>query len=150
LCYKDVTPGYADLLDNPDGFSAPGPGGGFTWDGRADTLAEQVKIPRFSPIEMANEDEATVVKKVFGYAYVPLFEKVFTGDAERDPEAALMAIANALQAFQVEDPSFHPYTSKFDRYARNKIGGTMTPAELRGMKVFGDPAQGNCGSCHYS
>src|ERR1700753_457498 len=28
LRYKEFTPGYADLLDNPDGFSQPGPGGG--------------------------------------------------------------------------------------------------------------------------
>ena len=30
---------YSNLAQNPDGVSAPGPGGGFTWDGRADTLA---------------------------------------------------------------------------------------------------------------
>ena len=41
LRYQEYTPAYADLLDNPDGISAPGPGGGYTWDGRADTLAQQ-------------------------------------------------------------------------------------------------------------
>jgi cytochrome c peroxidase len=33
--YKEFTPGYMDLLDNPDGVSQPAPGGGFAWDGRA-------------------------------------------------------------------------------------------------------------------
>ena len=46
-------------------------------------------------------------------------------------------------------PSFHPYSSKFDLYAGNKIGGTLTPAEARGLKVFSDPKTGNCASCHY-
>ena len=35
LRYQEYTPPYADLLDNPDGISAPGPGGGLTQDGRA-------------------------------------------------------------------------------------------------------------------
>src|SRR5262249_20701431 len=52
--YKEYTPAYADLLDNPDGFSIPAPGGGFAWDGRADSLAEQAKMPLTSPFEMAN------------------------------------------------------------------------------------------------
>src|SRR5215467_11989476 len=49
LRYKEFTPGYADLLDNPDGFSTPAPGGGLTWDGRADSLAEQARTPLLSP-----------------------------------------------------------------------------------------------------
>src|SRR5262245_58978455 len=43
LRYQEYTPPYADLLDNPDGISAPGPGGGLTLDGRAPTLAEQAR-----------------------------------------------------------------------------------------------------------
>src|SRR4051794_17346701 len=35
LCYKEFTPPYDDVLENPDGISPPGPGGGFTQDGRA-------------------------------------------------------------------------------------------------------------------
>ncbi|HSY22412.1 MAG TPA: cytochrome-c peroxidase, partial [Polyangiaceae bacterium] len=46
--YKEYTPGYADLLDNPDGISVPAPGGGFAWDGRASSLAEQAKAPLMS------------------------------------------------------------------------------------------------------
>ena len=39
LRYQEYTPPYADLLDNPDGISPTGPGGGFTADGRAASLA---------------------------------------------------------------------------------------------------------------
>ncbi|MES1175009.1 MAG: cytochrome c peroxidase [Myxococcales bacterium] len=149
LRYKEYTPPYADLLDNPDGISAPGPGGGLTWDGRAATLAEQARIPLLSPVEMANDGPAQVIAKVLASSAAVLFHQVFQGDATRDPEAALSAVGAALQAFQLEDPSFHPYTSKFDRYAGNKIGGELTPAEVRGLKLFSDANKGNCASCHY-
>jgi cytochrome c peroxidase len=47
--------------------------------------------------------------------------------------------SEALQAFQIEDPSFHPYDSKYDLYAGNKIGGDLTPQEQRGFAVYNDP-----------
>lgn len=149
LRYQEYTPPYADLLDNPDGISAPGPGGGFTWDGRAGTLAEQAAIPLLDPHEMANASGAAVVAKVKAAAYAPLFLQAYGANAFNDPAAAFKNIAAALQAFQLEDISFHPFSSKFDLYAGNKIGGNLTPAETRGLKLFSDPNKGNCASCHY-
>ncbi len=149
LRYKEFTPPFADLLDNPDGISAPGPGGGFTWDGRAATLAEQARVPLLSNVEMANPDALAVVAKVLSSASAALFRRVFNGDPKREPDAALTAIGNALQAFQLEDPSFHPYSSKYDLYVGNKLGGELTPAEVRGMKLYSDPNKGNCTSCHF-
>src|SRR5262249_25007297 len=35
-------------------------------------------------------------------------------------------------------------------YAGNKIGGTLTRAEMRGFKTFVDTRTGNCASCHFS
>ncbi|QRX85091.1 cytochrome-c peroxidase [Glaciimonas sp. PAMC28666] len=149
LRYKEYTPAYADLLDNPDGISVPGPGGGFTWDGRANSLADQAKIPLLDPHEMANTSPANVVAKIQVSTYAPLFQQAFGGTVFADPAAAFNAAVAALQAFQLEDVSFHPYNSKFDLYAGNKIGGTLTAAETRGLKLFSDPATGNCASCHY-
>ena len=146
LRYKDITPPYADLLDNPDGISVPGPGGGFTWDGRAETLAAQARIPLLDPIEMANASSADVVKKLQAADYAPLIVQAFGAKVFDDSDAAF---ASALQAYQLEDQSFHPYSSKFDLFAGNKIGGTLTPAETRGLAVFANPATGNCASCHY-
>ncbi|HVV48815.1 MAG TPA: cytochrome c peroxidase [Polyangia bacterium] len=148
LRYKEATPAYADLLDNPDGVSAPGPGGGFAWDGRADTLAQQARLPLLSPIEMANASPAEVARKIQAAPYAADFARAFGDDTTADTvfENAL----RALEAFQKEDPSFHPYTSKFDLHAGNKIGGTWTAAEARGVRVFVSPQLGNCGSCHYS
>jgi|SRR5215831_9441775 len=149
LRYKEYTPPYADLLDNPDGISQPGPGGGFTWDGRANTLAEQAEAPLLSPVEMANAGPADVVAKLAVAPYADLFRRAFPAAAFSDPGAAWKAALRALEAFQREDPSFHPYTSKFDLRADNKIGGTFTAAEMRGFKRFIDPKTANCASCHY-
>ncbi|HKE94690.1 MAG TPA: cytochrome-c peroxidase, partial [Povalibacter sp.] len=41
LTYKDLMPVYQDQAPNPDNVTTDAPGGGFTWDGRANTLAEQ-------------------------------------------------------------------------------------------------------------
>jgi len=148
LRYKEYTPPYADLLDNPDGISAPGPGGGFAWDGRAATLAEQARLPLLSPLEMANDGPEDVARKVRAAPYAADFQRAF-GDVSTD-SVVFEDVLAALQAFQLEDPSFHPYDSKFDLHADNKIGGTFTPAEARGFRVFVDPATGNCASCHYT
>jgi cytochrome c peroxidase len=150
LRYKQVMPAYADLADNPDGISAPGPGGGFTQDGRAATLAEQAKIPLLAANEMANKDGASVVAKIRASSYAELFKQAFGQDIFADPKAAFDLAVGALQAFQTEDYSFHPFSSKYDLYASNKIGGTLTAAEKRGAQVFSDPDKGNCFACHYS
>jgi cytochrome c peroxidase len=149
LRYTQYTPPYADLLDNPDGISVPGPGGGFTWDGRAQSLAEQARIPLLASNEMANASVADVAAKLRRVPYAELFRQAF-GSSSLDADAGAFELAaRALQAFQLEDPSFHPYSSKFDLYAANKIGGALTPAETRGLKLFSDPNGANCASCHY-
>jgi len=149
LRYKEFTPAYADLLDNPDGISVPGPGGGFTWDGRANTLAEQAGVPLLSAFEMANASSADVVAKLRASAYAKLFRQAFGDEIFSNTATAFNDASAALQAYQLEDASFHPYSSKFDLYAGNKIGGGLTPAEARGMAVFSNPKIGNCSSCHY-
>ncbi|HEX3695490.1 MAG TPA: cytochrome c peroxidase [Polyangia bacterium] len=149
LRYKEYTPPYADLFDNPDGISAPGPGGGFAWDGRASTLAQQARLPLLSPVEMANASAAAVVGKVQAAPYADAFAGAFPELRFTDTDAAFAKVLAALEAFQREDVSFHPYTSKFDRHADNKIGGTFTAAEARGFRVFIDEKTGNCAACHY-
>ena len=84
LRYKDATPPYADLLDNPDGISAPGPGGGFTWDGRAATLADQAQIPLLAANEMANAGPADVVARLQAAPYADLFRQAFGNNAFSD------------------------------------------------------------------
>jgi len=150
LRYQEYTPPYADLLDNPDGISTPGPGGGLTQDGRAPTLADQAQIPLLAAKEMANRNAAEVVNKIRSSAYAVKFQKAFGDAVFKNTNAAFKKALAALQAFQLEDSSFHPYSSKYDLYASNKIGGTLTLAERRGFAVFSDPRKGNCFACHYN
>lgn len=150
LRYKQVTPAYSDLLENPDGVSNPGPGGGFTQDGHADTLADQASIPLLAPNEMANASPADIVRKIRLSPYADLFKQAFGNDVFENAPAAFRHATEALQAFQLEDYSFHPFSSKYDLFASNKIGGTLSEAERRGMRVFVDPQKGNCAACHYT
>jgi cytochrome c peroxidase len=98
---------------------------------------------------MANASVDDVAAKLRNAAYATLFRQAFGDGALDDSQAAFTFATQALQAYQLEDVSFHPYSSKFDLYAGNKIGGTLTAAEQRGMKVFTDPNTGNCASCHF-
>ena len=150
LRYKEYTPPYNDMLDNPDGISAPGPGGGLTQDGRAPTLAEQARIPLLAANEMANRDPADVVKKIKASVSADVFQRTFGASIFNDTGLAFARALAALQAYQLEDPIFHPYSSKYDRYASNKIDGTFTPAEQRGLVIYSDPQKGNCFACHYN
>ena len=150
LRYKEATPPYADLLDNPDGISTPGPGGGLTQDGRSATLAEQARIPLLNPLEMANRGPAEVAARIRRSSYADAFRALFGARVFDDSAIAFDDATRALQAFQLEDPSFHPYSSRYDLYAANKVGGTMSPAEARGFAVYNDPDRGNCFACHYN
>ncbi len=148
LRYKEFTPGYADLLDNPDGFSQPGPGGGFAWDGRADSLAEQARAPLLSPFEMANAGPAEVVSRLRASPSAAAFIRAFGAASLANVDVAFNKLSLALQSFQIEDPSFHPYNSRYDLYLYKKPGGALTAAELRGLAVFKDKETGNCNGCH--
>ena len=151
LRYKEFTPRYADLLDNPDGISLPAPGGGFAWDGRADSLGEQAQAPLTAPFEMANEGPAAVVERLRASAdSAAAFVRAFGAAALASTTVAFPKVQLALQSFQLEDPSFHPYTSKYDLYLYRKPGGALTPAEARGLKLFKDKDTGNCSGCHLS
>ncbi|MES2347170.1 MAG: cytochrome c peroxidase [Pseudomonadota bacterium] len=150
LRYQEYTPPYEDMLDNPDGISTPGPGGGHTQDGRSATLAEQARIPLLARHEMANKNAADVVRKLRASAYAEQFRQAYGRDVFSNDKTAFQHALDALQAYQLEDTSFHPYSSKYDLYSSNKIGGDLTPAEMRGFAVYSDPNKGNCFACHYN
>lgn len=150
LRYKSMTPAYADNAANPDGVTQNAPGGGFMWDGRAASLATQAALPLTNPLEMNNSSPAAIVQAVQNGSYAALFEQVYGPAVFGDTAAAFSDIGDALQQYQVEDPSFKPYSSKFDLYIDNKVGGTLTAAETRGLALFNDTTSGaGCAACHY-
>lgn len=151
LRYKSMTPPYNDIADNPDGITQNAPGGGFMWDGRATTLATQAAFPLLNPVEMNSPSQAAVVQAVQNSSYAALFKQAFGANVFSNADATFVNIGLALQAYQNEDPSFAPYSSKFDLYIGNKVGGALTPAELRGLQLFNDTDVGaGCVACHYA
>ena len=148
LRYKDATPPYADNAANPDGVTGAAAGGGFMWDGRAATLASQTMLPLLNPLEMNASSAAAVVAAVQAGSYADLFKQVYGADAFSNVDTAFANLGAAIQAYETEDRSFHPYSSKYDLALHNKIGGNLTAAELRGSQVFDGPA--NCSACHFA
>lgn len=148
LRYLDDTPLFSLHAFIPGSADAEyeGPSGGFDHDGAAASRQQQAAGPLLDPNEMANASPAEVVAAVRDGAYAREFAQVFGADVFRHPRQAFDAIGVALQAFQVEDPSFHPYTSKFDAVMSGHA--RFTPPELRGYALFNDPQQGNCAACH--
>ena len=124
------------------------PMGGFFWDGRANTLAEQAKGPFLGPAEMANNSPAEVIEKLRRAPYADQFQKVFGANIFDDPNTAFERVAYALERYQVEDPVFAPFNSKFDAVMQGKE--VFTPQELRGFVLFNRADKGNCAACHAS
>ena len=122
------------------------PAGGFTWDGRFNSLHAQAMLPFFSAQEMDNSSAEDLTKKLSQAGYAGNFRAVFGQDIFDHPQKAVESATLALEQFELQDASFHPYTSKFDQWLDGKA--TLTPQELRGKQLFDDPNGGNCASCH--
>jgi cytochrome c peroxidase len=150
LRYRESTPAYNDDAPNPDGVTTNSPGGGFMADGRAATLAAQAGMPLLNPLEMNNASKETVMKVVQSSTYAGLFKQAFGADVFDNTDTAFDALGRAIQALETEDISFHPYSSKYDLYVFNKLGGTLTPAERRGEVLFHSTGVTNCSGCHYT
>ena len=74
--------------------------GGLFWDGRANTLAEQSKGPPLNPLEMANPDTLTILKKLKSLSYATLFTEVYGDNALNDPGTAFNNMADAIETYE--------------------------------------------------
>ena len=161
LRYLSDTPRFArhTYIDVGRDREDVGPAGGLMLDGRADNLREQMLLPLLDPAEMANSGVREVAAKLARAPYAAEFQRLSSADttvrarlvinaAAYDPSAQPLidAAAAALERFELEDPSFHPYSSRFDEYLRG--AGTLAADELEGLRLFIDPAKGNCAACH--
>ncbi|HQR19718.1 MAG TPA: cytochrome c peroxidase [Burkholderiaceae bacterium] len=126
-----------------DGTSVPR--GGFFWDGRAATLADQALGPLFTPHEMNNRDAVALVAKVAASDAAPMLRRAFGADVFTDPGNALRAITASITAFE-QSPELAPFSSKFDAVLRGQA--RFTPAEERGQSLFTIAQKGNCAACH--
>ncbi|WP_415270651.1 cytochrome-c peroxidase [Burkholderia multivorans] len=128
-----------------DDAPAPSPFGGLFSDGRADTLAEQIRGPLFDPNEMNNRSPAALLRKVDATDLGADLAARFGISVRRDPEQLVRALGTAVEAYLQSD-EMAPFTSRFDAYLRTRT--PLAPAEMRGLALFRNPDKGNCMSCH--
>jgi cytochrome c peroxidase len=127
-----------------------GPTGGLTWDGRVNRGRDQARIPLLSPDEMANDNLDRVVEAVSKAPYARQLRQLF-GEAlfDRDHrDDAFEAIVTALATYEQREAEFYPYSSKFDASLAGEV--RLSEQEQRGLRLFEDPAKGNCARCHVS
>jgi cytochrome c peroxidase len=115
----------------------------FFWEGRSETLEEQVAFPITSPIEMAEEWPVLIEELEANDLYPPMFEAAY-GSTHITEERVRKAIASFMRTMLSG-------AAKFDL---ERIGMyTYTDSESRGYDLFitegGDPNYGaDCFHCH--
>ena len=124
------------------------PQGGMFWDGRANTLQQQASGPMFNPAEMANTSVPEVARKLAASQYAKQLVQMFGPNVFKSPALVVDEAMFAVGRYQVEDPSFHPYDSKYDAWLEGKA--RLSAAELRGLRLFNDADKANCAGCHLS
>ena len=124
------------------------PTGGFFWDGRANSLAEQAAGPLLGVREMANPDKASVVSRIARSSWASDFKNVFGSAIFQNVDLAFKKLTLALQQFQLEDAVFNSFTSKYDAVLQGQA--SLDAQEARGLALFNDQDKGNCASCHTS
>lgn len=122
------------------------PQGGLFWDGRADTLQDQALVPLLNPLEMDGGNIETIAGKLRRAPYGERLKQLFGASVVADPRRAVGEALFAVGRFQIEDASFHPYSSKFDHWLEGKA--RFSPSEMRGYRLFNDPHKANCAGCH--
>jgi cytochrome c peroxidase len=142
LYMKYVPPFHFALEDDDDVTESPF--GGLTWSGRADTVAEFVRLPLFDADEMNGAGEEAIARKLRASPYAADLAREFPGALET-PASAMKAFGEALQAFLTSE-TMSPFTSKFDDFLRGKV--QLSPLEMKGLAAFENRARGACNHCH--
>jgi cytochrome c peroxidase len=93
-------------------------------------------IPFTSEIEMHGNFENAINMMKNDATYVKLYKQVFSNGVINSEN-----MLKALAQFQIMLVSSN---SKFDKYRRNEVGGTLTTEELAGYALFNQ----KCASCH--
>jgi len=141
LMYKSTTPAFS--FDN-SGQAI----GGFDWDGRVNTLADQAAGPLLASAEMANTSISMLAAKVRSLSYYADFATLFQVASNATDQQVYDALRNALEVYQRQDPDYLLFNSKFDKFLDGTV--TLSAAEERGRQLFNSPTKGNCASCHTS
>ena len=111
--------------------------GGQFWDGRADTLEDQAKLPLINPLEMGEQTHDDVIARLRATSeYREQFQAVFGG------EATIKRLAQAIAAYE---RTLVSGDSPFDRYFAGETTAISDSAK-RGFALFRGKAR--CSRCH--
>jgi cytochrome c peroxidase len=124
------------------------PQGGLFWDGRAATLQGQANGPMLDPREMDGGSVEIIAEKLRNAPYAKKFAALFGERVFKDSKLLVAEATFAVGRYQIEEPSFHPYTSKYDYWLEGKA--RLSEGETRGLRLFNDPEKANCAGCHPS
>jgi cytochrome c peroxidase len=124
------------------------PQGGLFWDGRADTLQMQASGPLLDPREVDGGSIEIMAEKIRQAPYARKLAALFGENILKNPNLLVAEATFAIGRYQIEEPSFHPYTSKYDYWLEGKA--RLSEAEMRGLRLFNDPEKANCAGCHTS
>jgi len=105
------------------------------WDGRADTLAQQVSGPVHNPAEMASSWPQVMVKMQDNALYIEKFQSIYADGITTD---------NIIDAIVHYERSLITPDSAFDNYLRGEQNA-LNERELRGYELF---KEYGCISCH--
>ena len=107
------------------------------WDGRAESLEAQARLPLVNPDEMGNQTYEQIVARLRGEPdYVKKFERVFGG------AITMEAVAKAIAAYE---RTLVAGNSPFDRYQAGDMNA-LSSAARNGMILFRGKAR--CNVCH--
>ncbi|MDE2595022.1 MAG: c-type cytochrome [Burkholderiales bacterium] len=137
------------FVDLADGKQNAGPAGGRTWDGRVNLAREQALMPLLDAKEMANQNLSEVVARVRKAPYAQEFDELLSPPGTHildDEEGVISWLTSAIEFFEQSVEDFHPFTSKYDAYLKGRT--SLTPSELRGVKLFTNKDKANCATCH--
>jgi cytochrome c peroxidase len=143
VLYMKYVPPFHFALEDDDDVN-PSPFGGLSWSGRADSVAEFMRLPLLDPDEMNNASEDAVAGKLRAADYAGALSAEFPGGLGT-ARAAMEALGAALQAYLTSD-AMTPFTSKFDDYRRGTA--RLSDLEMRGLAAFKSPEKGACSGCH--
>ena len=122
------------------------PQGGLFWDGRENTLQSQALEPLLNPLEMDGGSVARVAAKLRRAAYAPRLVQLFGPGVFDRANVVVSEALFAVARYQIEERTFHPYSSKYDFWLEGKA--RLAPAEARGLELFNDPSGADCAACH--
>ena len=84
-------------------------------DGRADSLHAQALLPWLDAAEMGNASPGALAQSLRRTPYAPRLQQLYGTQALDDARLVALA-ALALERFELEDTSFHPYSSRYDAF----------------------------------